>query len=238
MTTQDEGPHDDEVRDLLGELGESLRGQQAREQGDQAGPMPAQVSARIEAALAQLPPFEAPPQDVVPLRRRRVGAWLAAAATVAVIAGGAYALTRPADSGSTASGTAATAGGAASSTHGPEGTNDMRAALPSLTTADFTNQVGELLDHRIPAPSDKLSAQSSNPGSTPDPDLQKVPDGTAALRSPVPDCTRPAGVPGRQIEVSLDGRLAQLIVAAVDGHRLVTAYDCGGRQVLATTTLP
>lgn len=237
MTTQDEGPHD-EVRDLLGELGESLREGRDSEQADQAGPMPAQVSARIGAALAQLPPLEAPPQDVVPLRRRRIGAWLAAAATVAVIAGGTYALTRPADSGGTASSTAADAGGAAASAPTvPGGTNGVRAALPALTTAAFASQVGELLDHHVPASSDKLSAQSRDQGSTPGPNLQKVPDGTAALRSPVPDCTRPAGVPGRQIEVSLDGRLAQLIVSPVGGHRLVRAYDCGGREVLATSTL-
>jgi hypothetical protein len=234
VTTQDEGPHD-QVRDLLGELGASLR----EDPGEEAGPMPAQISARIEAALAQLPSLEAAPQDVVPLRRRRIGAWLAAAATVAVIAGGTYALTRPADSGSTASSTAADAGGAASSAPTvPEATNGIRAALPGLTTADFASQVGELLDHRVPASPDKLSAQSRNQDSTPDPNLQKVPDGTAALGSPVPDCTHPAGVPGRQIEISLDGRLAQLIVSPVDGHRLVRAYDCGGREVLATTTLP
>lgn len=266
MTTPDEEPDHDEVRDLLGELGASLRASQQADDdtGPGTGPIPPQVSARIEAALAQQPPVEVHEEttaDVVPLRRRRLAPWLAAAAAVAVIVGGTYALARSTSSNDTASSASAAAGSAPSTVpHAPSSTplptplstrgpNGSRAALPSLTTADFASQVGDLLDHPATASLDGLSAQSGSQGlrptpsgatadrSTPDSYSQKVPEGTAP-RSPVPDCTRPAGVPGRQVEVSLDGRLAQLIVTRVDGHRLVRAYDCGGRQVLATTTLP
>ena len=64
--------------------------------------------------------------------------------------------------------------------------------------------------------------------------IGRTPQGLDTGRS---DCTRPSGAKGRQIVVSFDGALAQLIVADRGGAQVVTAYDCGGDRTLATTTI-
>jgi len=264
MSTPDNGLGADEVRDLLGELGRSLSGESPETT------MPPEISARIEAALADLPALTPPSSDdegperpavVVPLRRR-VGPWLVAAAVVVVVGGGGWALTHRdsssnanASASSAAADSAGTAGGSVTKS-APAPLNQGRRALPSLTTADFHAGVEELLASTASNQlSDQLSGSAgaledfSAQADTPSPtggsrDLRaqkrtldkRVPQGYAAPT--VADCTRPTKVAGRQIEVSLDGQLAQLILSRSGGHQVVTAYDCAGAQVLAATTLP
>lgn len=233
---------EDQVRRLLGELGDSL----TPESTDPA--MPADVTTRITDALAALPPLSptaTPPGDapatVVPLRRRALP-WLASAAAVVVIAGGGYTLLRSTAGNETS--TASSATGAATHTQELRQSDSAagRVALPALTTARFDAGVRRLLGTTAASSLKQLRSTTRSYGA------QKAPAGAAppatsdtmsAAQAPgtQPDCSRPAGVKGRQIAISLDKDLAQLIVHRNDGAQVVTAYDCAGTKRLASTTL-
>jgi len=252
MSTPEHGPDEKAIRDLLAQLGESL----TDDSGDSQS-IPVEVGDRIMGALAELPPLT-PGTDkddtVVPMRRsrRRVGGWLVAAAMVVVVGGGGWALAHRSDShgsAGAASPDAASAGGSASSSQ--DGlAQGGRIALPSVSLADFHDDVQALLGvepaatgaqveglQGLSAEKDTTSGKSPAPHRTtrgPSDYSADVPK----LSPSLPDCSRPSGTTGRQVEVAIDGRLGQLIVTSSKGKRVVTAYDCTGHQQLATTTLP
>jgi hypothetical protein len=251
MSTPEHGPDEKAIRDLLAQLGESL----TDDSGDSQS-IPVEVGDRIMGALAELPPLT-PGTDkddtVVPMRRsrRRVGGWLVAAAMVVVVGGGGWALAHRSDShgsADVASADASSAGGSASSSQ--DGlAQGGRIALPSVSVADFHDDVEALLGDDVGRAYgqmlDNLSADSPTAGQARSPapneahkDLQGYSAASPELAGGRPDCARPSGTTGRQVEVTIDGRLGQLIVTPSKGKRVVTAYDCTGHQLLATTTLP
>ncbi len=264
MSRSGQGPDENEVRELLAGLGDSLG------EATDASPIPAEVDDRIMTALAGLPPIapeETGSADVVPLRsRRRVGGWLVAAALVVVVAGGGWALANRSPSAKTFDATSAAGSSSAADSSGPAVASGGRVALPSLSLADFDQGVATLLGSTPANAAESYSDLASASGSAPE-DFgakldKKAPEAAAKsrtsdqlkgladspssqslneLRAPMAlgraDCARPAGVKGRQIEVTIDSRLAQLIVSPATGERTVTAYNCAGDTQLASTTV-
>jgi hypothetical protein len=223
---------DESVRALLGE---------ARVESG----MPAEVADRIDRALhAARPPAEN--ATVVRFRRRVAGGLVAAA--VLVVGGGVVAAQLRDSGGSDAASSsaagadaAATAGGNAQksapnvlpgTTPSPEALSGLspapqRLALPRLRSTHFAGDVRALL---ATAP---YAASIPGTARTPTDAGPKTP--TAAA-----DCAPPAGLAAdaNVREVTLDGRLATLVVDPVDASpRTATAYSCGGARTLAAAVL-
>lgn len=198
-----------------------------------AEPIPDEVGDRIEAALRAEP---APGAAARPARSGALRLLGGVAAAVIVLGGGAVAVSQlhgggssgSAASNSTVAGTGADgAAGSANSaptTGGsparvPSTVTQGRVGLPALSRAHFPGQVRRLLAHRAR--------------------FEALPNTAGLDRAPSSDCTAPRGHARDPIvEISLDGRLAQLVVSGTGSGRVATAYDCAGTRVLASTPAP
>jgi hypothetical protein len=217
-------------------------------------PMPVEVADRLERALAAAPgPAAAdPPAGVVRLRRRLVGGLVAAA--VVVLGGGAIATQvhlsdgdahDSAASGSALSKTAEDAGAdgttqspaagsrepALTPSAGPRQLDPLgtRARLPELSSASFAAEVRALVA-AVPWSTRMSGRTPATDGDTP----------TSSDSAHGGSCTRPAtaGSDADLREVSLDGRLATLLVDPPTAEpRHATAYSCDGARELATAVL-
>jgi len=247
VSRREQRPDENEVRDLLSQLGDALT-------EDVDSPrIPVEVDARITAALAELPPLHSGADDevVVPLERprRRVGGWLVAAALVVAVGGGGWALSHRSNSAHMASTSSAADSAGSARSPEPQSSEPLsatvgggRLALPSISLASFGKDVSALLGSKTTALGD-LRTPAKTPKDSPNADKAAEGQDYNGLQAPEfaparPDCRRPSGTTGRQVEVSIDGRLGQLIVSPSAGKQVVTAYDCAGRKELATTTIP
>lgn len=208
-------------------------------------PVPAEVAARLDAALAGLSePAGASDAgaEVVPLRRRTVRTLLVAASVVGVLAVGGVGLGQvlgdhtgnnaPTSSSAVAGGTdsgAGTMGSAGAESSGgaptagtkaqpqPEAPAAGAATLPALTTVGFSHQAARFVATL-----------------TPTADLAADAPGFARLRSL--GCAASPVAGGASYPILLDGQPAVLVVRGAEGDRIAEARSCSG-AVLARAAL-
>lgn len=217
MSDADPTPREDAVRRLLAE---------ARHDG----PIPDDVAARLDAALADLR-SEAPPRAVGDLaaarrRRARVRTGLVAAAAVVLVGVG---ISRVDLSGESAD---AGAGGSADSSATREEAAGEAAAPDALSSGSALADLESLPeDPRLR--SDRLEQQvarlvAQGQGGT---------DGAQAT-APSASCPVPPG-PGRAIYATYDGDPAVLVIRPpADGMRVAEVYLCGASTPARSVTVP
>ena len=225
-----------------------------------AGPMPADVAARLDDTLAglvaereagNLSDERTATGQVVPLRPRWMPRIAAGAAAVIVLGLGGIALV--ANLGGTQS---SVESGATSTTDDSGGRSlledsaseapvesapgdtaaEQKAArdgLPRLQTASFTRDVQTLLRQQ---PALRAPAQSQERGGA-----AGTPSPTSPSQAPSADaaCAGPSVTDGSTVTVArLDATTAAIVVhPAEDGKRLVEAWSCDGSRRLASTTV-
>ncbi|MBO9522268.1 MAG: hypothetical protein J7518_12080 [Nocardioidaceae bacterium] len=223
-------------------------------------PMPAEVADRLDGVLAGLR-AEAVEEALGPVvalesRRRRTGVrMLTAAAAVVAVAAGGVGLGQVLDDGRSASSdkaaTAESAGGSGGSVTSGDADGPVdrlqRASVPQVHAKTFAADAARLLVSTpaagpvapaIPAPSESARTQGY---SADEPGLMND------LASKAVACTPPARE-GAQTDalagstsspVLLDGKPATLVVhPPARGKRLVQAWSCDGTRVLASATVP
>jgi hypothetical protein len=235
--------------------------------------VPEDVAARLDATLASLreerSAEDGPAAPVVPLRRRFARVLVAAAAVVVVGSGG-VGIAQLADHGSgsdsrssadravtadrdsAGAGVAPTAPGTA-----PEKTPLYSAladaALPSLTTARFGQQVSRLMrttyaaDARTSAP--PTTSQDRSKGLAGELAASQAPSAPPVTRSPAPatadgaepavSCPGPV-VPGAiTVPAVLDGAPVALVFRpSTPEEQVVEAWSCDGATLLVSATVP
>jgi hypothetical protein len=208
-------------------------------------PVPASVASRLDATLRSLQAERATPASVVPLRRR-LAPILAAAAAVAVVAGGVGIARELSGNGAQRSTAADSAGSSGALSSAPsatapsaqapgsatkDGAATAFASVPVFTSVRFAEQVAgpqvAALD-AVTGGTDTSSGVGSSPGELATPAEGRVP---AAVAS---GCAGPA-LPGtRSVPILLDSRPAALVLHPVtDGEQLVEAWTCDGAERLA-----
>lgn len=231
-------------------------------------PVPADVAARLDDVLAGLaaegtaaergaarrgatetaPPADGTPATVVPLRRRWAPRALVAAAAVVVLGGAAYGVGRvvhlegtssTSSAGSASSeATGRTAPPSASSASGarPTAPSTLAAgALPALRSAHFASDAARSLrGSLLPLTTGRTSADARTQGQ------KAAPSPSLGPEAPAPTaCPGPAQAGTASGVVRLDGHLAALVVHPPrGGTRLVQAWSCDGRTLLAAARLP
>lgn len=243
--SEDDEAAQQQVRRLLGDLA-------ASDERDPA-PVPEDVAARLDAALAGLTPVRtldpAPdPAPVTPLRRRRsrLGPVLATAAVVALVAGGAVAVGNGVGGGANDS----AAGGSSASSAGDESAAE---SAPEAGSGDQDGQ--DTQDSEDLASSPGSSADAGGGRMLPAPYLTRAgfPDDVAALirdgevatadapraaaerqRVEGSGCVVPPAAQGAATLVMLEGDPAVLVVAEpIDGDREVTLLACAEGDEIA-----
>jgi hypothetical protein len=223
----DEYAEHDEIRRLLAD---------ARH----AEPMPADVSARMDAVLADLSGsrpvgdgrVDAPVVVSLAAHRRRRAGGLMVAAAVIVIAGIAITQHLPNDLGATQASSSATGTGSASDAAGqaqrgaesPQSLGNTGNEAPKVTN-------GRVVVHARSFPADATAAQ------------QLTQRSYAAARTPSPTPTAPpcvtAPAGSHTVPATFQGALAALVFLRPEGDtQVVDLYLCGRPQPIRSVTLP
>jgi hypothetical protein len=223
-------------------------------------PIPADVAARLDAALESLQTTRAIERDgrtnVVPLRHR-VGRVLVAAAAVVVVGAGGVGIVQGAlsNGGSSDKMSSDSAGSATDSDAGsaglpsaPEvnaetpgsvaatkGAPAQLADVPAFTTARFAEQAAQLDTATLDFAQDESTDQAYG-SATRSPALTSSP--TPLTGSFATLCSTPALPDTESIQITLDGHRAVLVLHPVtDGTQLIEAWSCDGKSALASTTV-
>lgn len=211
-------------------------------------PMPEDVAARIEAALADL----IDPGELAKRRRSRVGPrLLIAAALVTVVGAGGVGLAQvlrhhshsndmAASESTVATGTTGTTGSAGKrpspKPQAPEAFSSNSSALglavARLRTSEFVAGVTQLLDAHAKQLDSTMAGGAAQPSPT-------SPSNTVRDSLGTTICTPPATPGATTYPILLDGHQATLVVhPSSDGKRLVEAWSCDAKRVLVSVELP
>lgn len=214
-------------------------------------PMPEDVASRIEAALADL----VDPGELAQRRRSRIGPRvLIAAALVTVVGAGGVGLAQVLRHHSRSNDMAASESTVATGTTGTTGTTGSAGKRPSpkpqapeafssnssalglavarLRTSEFVAGVTRLLDAHAKQLDSTTAGTAAQPSPTSPSDTVRNSLGTTV-------CTPPTAPGATTYPILLDGHQATLVVhPSSNGKRLVEAWSCDAKRVLASVELP